>query len=392
MKLFISFIILIAPLKIISQNYNPDYKDIDNKITQLTDSIYTNSTNEILIYINDNFTNETDKLRTIFIWISNNFEYDYENMFAINFYADSQEVIDYFIKNKKGVCMHFAELFNYMANNLKIKTYVISGYTIQKGFVDYVPHAWCASQVDSTWFLFDPTWGAGYIQNHKYVKKINNFYFKTKPEDFIKTHIPFDPLWQFLNYTISSQEFYEGNTEINIEKPFFNYVDSLKTYENETNIEKLISENRRIQKNGVKNSLIFNQLQNNAREIEYYTNLYIVDNYNFAVNSYNNGIEELNQFINYRNKQFTPIKTEDEIREMVNIAENYLLDSKNKLNEIKTKDLNTINLITHLNSSINEALNEANEQKIFIDKYFSTKKIFRKSLFYKYTWMGIPIN
>jgi hypothetical protein len=43
-----------------------------------------------------------------------------------------------------------------------------------------------------------------------------------------------------------------------------------------------------------------------------------------------------------------------------------------------------------LNKSLDEATFNLNEQKVFLDKYFSTGKLFRKSLFYKYTWMGIP--
>jgi hypothetical protein len=32
------------------------------------------------------------------------------------------------------------------------------------------------------------------------------------------------------------------------------------------------------------------------------------------------------------------------------------------------------------------------EQRTFLDKYLSTAKIFRKSLFYNYNWMGIPLH
>ena len=38
-------------------------------------------------------------------------------------------------------------------------------------------------------------------------------YFMMKPEKAIKSHMPFDPLWQFLNYPITSTEFYEDEFE-----------------------------------------------------------------------------------------------------------------------------------------------------------------------------------
>ncbi|MDR2038579.1 MAG: hypothetical protein LBQ60_11715 [Bacteroidales bacterium] len=392
MKKLITLFLLIITFTLNAQIQNNVYEEVDKKVTELINSSDNNTIQEFVKFINDNFSTETDKLRATFIWIVKNFEYDVENMFAINFYSEPQEIIDAFLKNRKGICMHFAYLFNEVGNQLGIRTYIISGYTRQKDFIDYVPHVWCASLVDSKWYLFDPTWGSGYIQNNKLIKEVNNYYFKTLPENSIKSHMPFDFLWQFLNYPISSQEFYEGRTEINKEKPFFNYVDTLEVYENATKIEQLISTNRRIEQNGVKNTLTYNQLQDNIKNIEYYKNQLIVEFYNSAVYSYNEGIGKLNRFVDYRNKQFKPQKTESEIREMVESVEKSLTESQNLLQNIITTDLNTINSTNQLKNSINEATTQLNEQKAFVNKYFSTKKAFRKSLFYKYTWMGIPLN
>ncbi|MCL2312122.1 MAG: hypothetical protein FWC41_06505 [Firmicutes bacterium] len=389
--------IIILPFLIISfalnaQKKSDEYKKVDDKIVQYSGSLKDNAISELTKFINENFHAEIDKLRATFVWIASNFDYDAENMFAIKFYSEPQEVIGEMLKNKKGVCMHFAYFFNEIGNQLGIKTVVISGYTKQRGFVDYVPHVWCASLVDTTWYLFDPTWGSGYLQNNKFVKKLNNDYFRITPEKLINSHMPFDPLWQFLYYPISSQEFYESKTAINKSKPFFSYVDTLKVYENQTKIEQLISTNRRIEQNGVKNTLTFNQLQSNAREIEYYKSQSVVNDYNSAIYHYNKGIDKLNRFIDYRNKQFIPQKTEIEIREMVKSAENSLISSQNELQKISTTDISTINSINQLRTSIKEATLQVKEQNDFIDKYFSTKKIFRKSLFYKYTWFGVPLN
>lgn len=392
MRYYLFFFLLFFSFALNAQTKQNEYKEVDEKIAQFSNVSNDNEIYKLAAFINDNFSTESDKLRASFVWITNNFEYDVENMFALNYYSEIQEIIDVILKNRKGICLHFACLFNEIANLLDIKTYVVYGYTKQQGFVDYIPHAWCANFIDSSWFFVDPTWGSGYIQNQKFVRKQDNFYFKTKPEDLIKTHIPFDPLWQFLYYPISSQEFYEGNTVINKEKPFFNYVDTLITYKNSSKIEQLISTKRRIEQNGVKNTLTFNELQNIAREIEYYRNQKITDDYNAAVYFYNDGINKLNRFIDYRNNQFTPQKSEIEIRDMVISAENSLTNSLNELQKITTSDINTINLINQLKISINEALKQSYEQIEFINKYFTTNKMFRKSLFYKYTWFGIPLN
>ncbi len=389
-KLIFAIIIIDSTFQVKGQKV-VDYSKVDNIALQIPDSL-SKTTVSISNYVNTKFNSQTDKARGIFVWIANNIQYDIENMFAINFYQNREEIIAKVLSTRKGICVHFAELYNDISNRAGIKSYVITGYTKQGGFVDYIPHAWCASLIDSTWFFLDPTWGSGYVQNAKFVKKLNNFYFKIIPDELIKSHIPFDPLWQFLNYPITNQEFYVGKTNINQNKPYFNYIDTLRNYEHSSEIDKLIYSSNRIEQNGVKNSIIFERLQHNKRVIEYYNNKLLMETYNKAIILFNEGIAQLNTFIEYRNKQFSPMKPDNEIKQMVDIADSSLINSRKKLNEIKRPDPNTVNSISQLNRSIDDAMKNLNEQKAFLEKYFKTGKMFRKSLFYKYKWMGIPLN
>jgi transglutaminase/protease-like cytokinesis protein 3 len=390
MRTLFIFSLLLLATEVKAQT-TKNYDQVDQTVLQIPDHL-TKSTHDIADYIKQHFDNPEDRSRAVFVWVARNIQYDLANMFAINFYENTSEIINDVLKNRKGVCMHFAELYNDIANQTGIKSYVITGYTKQNGFVDYIPHAWCASLIGSDWYLFDPTWGSGYVQNEKFVKKLNNYYFKTKPEQLISSHMPFDPLWQFLNYPVTNQEFYEGKTTMNEAKPKFNYLDSLKQYEQGSETERLVSSARRIEKNGVRNSMISDRLQHIKREIEYHQNKQIVDTFNAATSLYNSGVNQLNQFINYRNNQFSPSKPDNEIQEMVDVAEKSFLSSRDKLKEIKNPDSNVSGSITQLNRSIDEAMKNLTEQKAFLDKYFKTGKMFRKSLFYKYKWMGIPLN
>src|SRR5262249_15396535 len=150
---------------------------------------------------------------------------------------------------------NYAALFNDICSKSGVKSFMVEGYTKQNGFTDYIPHAWCAALVDSSWFLFDPTWGSGYVRNGKFVPKIDNSYFKVRPAVLIKSHMPFDYLWQFLNYPVTSQEFYEGKIQQNKSKEFFSYPDSISVYEKQSSVERLEASAARIEKNGVKNSM-----------------------------------------------------------------------------------------------------------------------------------------
>ncbi|VBB45851.1 conserved hypothetical protein [uncultured Paludibacter sp.] len=389
-SLFFLFAFTIVAQKKTVRQLDP-YQKIDKTVLQLPDSL-SKTSKDIAAYIASKFEEPNDRARAAFVWIASNIQYDIKNMLAVDFDGDKNEIVNKVLKNRKGICMHYAELYSSVSNQLGIKTYVIVGYTKPKNFTDYLPHAWCASFLDNDWYLFDPTWGSGYIQNATYVKKLNNYYFKLKPEQIIISHIPFDPMWEFLNYPVTNQEFYEGKTFLNKQKPYFNYVDTLINYEKKSDLEKLIDSNRRIEENGIKNYLIINQLQYNKHQIEYYKNKITVENFNLAVGFYNEAVNGLNSFINYRNNQFNPKKTDDEIKGMIKEPENSLEKSRNKLKEIKNLDSQNVENISQLLKSIEEATKKVNEQKIFLDKYFKTPKLLRKSLFYKYSWMGVPIN
>jgi transglutaminase/protease-like cytokinesis protein 3 len=364
-----------------------DFSTIDKKALQIADSL-TNSTEDIAGYFKANFFTDEEKCRAIFVWVCSNIKYDIDNMFAINFYEKKEEKIVKPLRTRKGICENYASLFTDICLKSGIKSFVIEGYTKQNGFTDYIPHAWSASLINNTWFLFDPTWGSGYLKGGKFFKKINNEYFKVNPKKLIKSHIPFDYLWQFLNYPITNQEFHEGKIHQNKTKAYFNYNDSIKLYENQNHINQLISSSYRVKNNGVKNSLVFNRLQYLKLEIENYKQTKNVNFYNAAIVDYNQVIEILNSFISYRNNQFIPKKTDAEIQDLIDDADNKLKDSKSKLGQILNSDENATLMINQLSKSIEVVSTQISEQQNWLKLYFSKSKLGRKSMFYKVSLFG----
>ena len=390
---FLIFSFFLVQISLAQKAVVNEFATIDTKALRLPDSL-SRTTTDIYKYIIENFKTDQEKARAIFIWVASNIQYDLDNMFAINFYESKEEKIAKPLKTRKGICENYAVLFNEICSKSNIKSFVIEGYTKQNGFTDYIPHAWCAAFIDNSWFMFDPTWGSGYINGGKFYKKINNAYYKASPSILIKSHMPFDYLWQFLNYPITNQEFYEGRTIQNKSKPFFNYPDSIAVYERQNRINQIISSAYRVEKNGVKNSLVFDRLQHLKLEIENDVQNRIINLYNAAAADYNEGINEFNRFIQYRNKQFTPLQPDADIQKMIDTINTSLKEAKNKLNQINNPNVNTIALISQLNKSIDEALTHLKEQQEWLTLYFSKGKSKRKSMFYekKLTWFGIPIN
>jgi hypothetical protein len=64
--------------------------------------------------------------------------------------------------------------------------------------------------IDSAWYMFDPTWGSGYCSIGRFFRQIDDEYFKASPDAFVRSQMPFDPLCQFLDYTVTNQELYDG--------------------------------------------------------------------------------------------------------------------------------------------------------------------------------------
>lgn len=357
------------------------FSEIDKKALQIPDSL-TKNTNLIASYITTNFSTDSDKSRAIFIWVASNIQYDIDNLFAINFYEKLEDKIAKPLSTRKGICENYASLFTDICLKSGLQSFVIEGYTKQNGFTDYIPHAWSAALIDNSWFLFDPTWGSGYVNGGKFFKKINNEYYKASPTTIIKSHIPFDYLWQFVNYPVTNQEFYEGKTQQNNTKQFFNFKDSLQVYQKQSYIDQLVSTVYRVEKNGIKNSLLFDRLRHLKIEIENDRQAKSVNLYNSAVADYNDGINGFNDFINYRNKQFTPNKSDSEIQGIIDVPFNKLKEAKNKLGQISDPDTNKSNMIRQLIKLIDDASSHITEQQDWLKVYFSKNKYGRKSIFY----------
>ncbi len=119
----------------------------------------TKNTKSIADYIVANFKSENEKLRAAFFWVASNISYDVANMENIEFSDTSEQKIEKTLTTRKGVCIHYAELFNAIVSQLGFESEIIEGYTKQFGKVASLSHAWCAVKSEGKWLLFDPTWG-----------------------------------------------------------------------------------------------------------------------------------------------------------------------------------------------------------------------------------------
>lgn len=174
-------------------------------------------------YLIDGAENDEESVRAFYIWLTDNISYDTKSYFSGRFPDQSAEAT---LKNRLSVCEGYANLFKALCDVAKISAVKIPGFS--KGY-GYNPsrsnlrsnHVWNAVQLDGHWFLLDATWGAGYIdKNRTFVKHFSEFYFLTKADELILTHLPDNHYWQLLSVSKSEKEFLD---QVQLAPAWFEY-------------------------------------------------------------------------------------------------------------------------------------------------------------------------
>ena len=83
------------------------------------------------------------------------------------------------------------------------------GYSYQLGdSFKETNHSWTAIKINGIWWLFDFTWGTGYVSYDKeFVWEYSEHYFMTDPELFILDHYPKEDEWQLTETKYSLEEY-----------------------------------------------------------------------------------------------------------------------------------------------------------------------------------------
>lgn len=168
-----------------------------------------------------------DTIHSVYHWVCNNIRYDVKKAnenakkkgrnktFKVKSIEDQERfLLQKVIQDKKGVCQDYSILFRDIVNYLGYESHIIKGYTKNsKGKINKkMGHTWNVVKVNGEWKLYDPTWGSGTVKEGKtFVKNYNEKWFDVNPEEMIKTHMPFDPMWQLFDQPITYHIFEFGS-------------------------------------------------------------------------------------------------------------------------------------------------------------------------------------
>jgi hypothetical protein len=367
-----------------------DYKTVDAIARSVPDSVEQNIA-LLSDYFSTRITAKKDLLRAFYFWTAHEISYDVENMYNPKPVVNRGKLITEILHTRKAVCQGYSEVFAELCKNNGIECYLVNGYTKQQGVVMPLSHTWVLARPDTGWFFFDPTWASGYVNNAVFTPRFNNDYFMVPPAASVKTHMPFDPMWQCLSYPLKAEDFYNDLTPKPDPQRYFAFADSILAYNALPVLPQYEATLRRVEANGVVNNNIGEYvrllrhnigIEQNNKEVLLRNDL--ANRFNDAVNYFNTATLLFNDYVSYWNKQFKPLKPDDQIRQMMDTCVNSMERSRKMLEEITPREESLQQNKEMLTKSMLQLGKQIDSHRGFLREYFATPKMQRPNLFRTY--------
>ncbi len=354
------------------------YAQKNNSDSFLIPQVNCSTVKELSNYIKQNFITHETQVRAIYVWIANNISYNVELLQqiknkTINKPPEAEDVL----KTRSAVCQGYSELFNAICKNIGINALIISGYTKQGGKVSPISHAWVAVEQGGDWYLYDPTWGAGYVNNNVFTRRFNNAFYKQLPKDFIIDHMPFDPLYQFLLNPLKNNEFENGSSSAS--KIMFNYKDSLKQYNLLSDNDKIQAEVKRIEIAGIDNDFIQERVSFLKKNILAYSSKNSAEESN---KTFTLAINQLNNYFALKNLQFRTI-TDKDLSQLIDSIKNNYMQARTLMSQAVAQNDAQQKAKTANLANLDQFWKQVDIENQFVKNYLSSNINVRKELFRK---------
>lgn len=345
---------------------------------------YTRSADSLALYIDACYDNDTDKAQAIYSWIAHNMTYNVYTTFTSRneVYSEAKDLQET-LRTRTGICKQFALLFKTVAEKVGIPAYIVSGYNKFNGALLPSPHEWCAAKIGAQWYFYDPTFGMGYIDsNSQFVHDPTLKYCHADPRQLIRTHMPYDPIWQLLEQPYRYEEFDKDTYNPQADpRPVCHFNDSILAYTRQTRSEQLAAGYNRALRNGTPNPLVDYYLELTQANIKIYQQQKVYDIYKEAMKLQNMGADLANDFIRYRRQAFQPEREEDEVRGLLRQASEAASTADSLMHTAGPVPDQYASAMANLQSSIDKLTEQIGDQQAFVELYYSTPSKQRKRLF-----------
>ena len=191
---------------------------------------------DLVQHLTEGISTEADKAAILHRWLIGYLHYD--TTFSNGNPRKRNQSIRKVLDSKTAVCQGYANLFAALCRTASIRCEIVYGYCRLKPegqlSLEEPNHAWNALQIDGQWYLTDPTWDSDYL-HHQGLNQ--GPFYQAKPEEFVKMHLPADPMWQLLEQPVPLNTFAKSEQSILTylqstlpDKTPYAFRDSLKQY------------------------------------------------------------------------------------------------------------------------------------------------------------------
>ena len=352
----------------------------------------TRSIYQLSNYLSRHTASNRDFVKQLYGWITDHVAYDIANWNNPKFfYEDTVDAAVKTLQTRKAICQGYAALYYMVCRKAGIPAYVTPGAP-----ADTAGHGWVVVKVDGAWYMTDPTWGAGFVDKGQFTKKINWNLFLVTPQEFIKTHMPFDPLWQLLEHPYRHEEFMNQRWQEAGGRPVFHFRDSLAAYERADELTRYEGTARRMEQYGLGKVLGDNnsrlrfykesaaiikenkRIADHNREVDAYNKenellRKATEQWKSARDQFNRGVAFMNTYIQYKNAKFTPERPGPEIKAMLNDVAGALQQSRQELDKVNTKDAELLKYVDSLRKSQADLVKKVGEERSVVQKYLAKR-------------------
>ncbi len=330
-----------------------------------------------------------DTVLTVFNWVTDNIAYDYsmvedakksntsrskgksKNKGKGQNQEDRNRVkLNHVLKKHKGVCEHYALLFDGLLQELGYATHIVTGYTKDsKGKINgSLGHAWNAVRVRGEWRLYDPTWAAGYIENKKFKKKYSKQWYNGDPDFMIKTHMPYDPIWQLKSDVYTYNDF-KFPTEKIARNSAMDYDTVISLFLKQDDKQKLKAQLERSEELGEGNNLVrkWKAVLKKQLTFDEYSN--DLDGLNKVAQLNQEASKKFSEYFKAKNKRFTGKKwTVDYSKGALTEIKDRLETSLEVYNNAELKDRKSKKTLSTAKRDCKKMLRQVKKELIFLEK------------------------
>ncbi len=340
-----------------------------NSYTHAIPDSITRSAAALSAHIQSRYATQKEQLLALYGWVTTNIRYDTDSSYYFRHSVDHETGIAATLRRRKGVCENFAALFVELATRIGVPAYTVYGYPRSIHSKNSTGHAWCAVNLNSEWYLCDPTWDAE-LKGHF-------MYYLVNPEIFIRSHIPFDPLWQLLEKPVN----YNGTAVKS--KSILHYRDSVQAFLQLDSLQQYLAIDRRMKRAGANNHMITLWQSYNRMNIAIIAGEQDMQWFNTAVDGLNVATDLFNAFVQYRNNRFSPYKPDTEVMQMLTPIRRLIAESTSNLDKMGLVVENFQYDTQAIRKQLTSLLRKTEEQIEFLQKYIATGPLEREQLFYR---------